>query len=53
MPYQYPLAFRQDFIDRMLRGVITSLHFVLLAHKGNLGLTKQLDMNPFFGPGLC
>ncbi len=41
---EHPISLTQLAHDQF-RGVITNLHFVLLAHKGNLGLTKQLDMN--------
>ena len=39
---EHPISLTQLAHDQF-RGVITNLHFVLLAHKGNLGLTKQLD----------
>ena len=39
---EHPITLTQLPYD-LHRGVITTVHFVLLAHKGNLGLTKQLD----------
>ena len=39
---EHPITLTQLPYD-LHRGVITNFHFVLLAHKGNLGLTKQLD----------
>ncbi len=39
---EHPITLTQLPYD-LHRGVITNVNFVLLAHKGNLGLTKQLD----------